>query len=114
MERLVAAHQSSPITAVVKQQIDTVDLEGMQYMAHCEKKCRRIKSGRIPFSPDLSVWIRWSQVYRSILRFHAGLIQNRSNLKQADRRCGIPQPLQMPLKLVKERLKFAKEKCKYF
>ena len=113
-ERLVAAHQSSPIKAVIKQRVDAIDAEGKQYMEHCEKKCRRIKSGRIPFSPDSSVWIRRAQVYRSILRFHAGLIRNRSNLKRAARRCGIPQPLHMPLKLVKERLKLAKGKCKYF
>ena len=41
-----------------------------------EKKCWRVKSGRIAFSPEASKWIRRVQVYRSLLRLHAGRIRN--------------------------------------
>ncbi len=33
----------------------------------CRKKCRKIKSGGILFSPDATVWIRRYQIYCSIL-----------------------------------------------
>jgi hypothetical protein len=69
-QRLLAAAKSSPHPSVVKERTDVIDGEKKQYMAHAEKKCRRIKSGRIPFSPDSAVWIRRRQVYNSILRFH--------------------------------------------
>ena len=69
-ERLIAAHNSSPVKAIVKQRVDAIEREGLAYMKNAEKKCRRIKSGRIPFSPDSTVWISRSQVYRSILCFH--------------------------------------------
>ena len=55
--------------------LDDLDAEMKQYMIASEKRCRKIKSGRIPFSPEASKWIRRSQVYRSLLRFHAGKIK---------------------------------------
>ena len=54
--------------------------ETEQLMRNAEKKCRRIKLGRIPFSPEAVLWITWIQVYRSLLRYHQGCIRNRSNL----------------------------------
>jgi hypothetical protein len=51
-------------------------------MLNAEKKCRRIKSGRIPFSPEAALWIWRTQVYRSLIRYHDGLMQNRGNLKR--------------------------------
>ena len=83
-------------------------------MLHAEKKCRRIKSGRLPFSPDSSKWIRRAQVYRSILRFHSKRIKNNSTLKRSARRCRIRNPLSIPLSEVRARLKVCKEKCNYF
>ena len=55
----------------MKKKLDVIDAEQEQYMKGAERKCRRIKSGRIPFSPESSKWIRRAQVYRSALRFHA-------------------------------------------
>ena len=66
-------------------------------MISAEKKWRKIKSGRMSFSPEVSKWIKRSQVYRSLLRLHAGKIRNIGNLKRAARRCGIGQPMKMPL-----------------
>ena len=57
IQRLRVAHESSTIKAVVKERVDAIDEETKHYMANAEKKCRRIKSGRIPFSPESSVWI---------------------------------------------------------
>ena len=74
-------------------------------MLSAEKKCRCISSGRIPFSPISSKWIHRVQVYRSILRFHAGKIRNIHNLKRAARNCGIEKPMSMPLSEIKARLK---------
>ena len=66
-------------------------------MLNAEKKCRRIKSGRIPFLPQASIWIRRSQLYCSLLRFHLGKIRNRGNLKRAVRRCKIHSPFTLSL-----------------
>lgn len=83
-------------------------------MTHAEKKCRCITSGRIPFSPESSLWIRRTRVYRSILRFHAGKIQNKSNFKQAAQRCGITNPLGLLLRVIRDCLAECKRKCNYF
>ena len=64
-------------------------------MRHVEKICRKIKSGRIPFSPEAGIWIRRVQVYYSLLQYHKGQVKNRGNLKRAVRRCNIPNPLSL-------------------
>ena len=83
-------------------------------MIAAKKKCRKIKSGRIPFSPEASKWIRRAQVYRSLLRLHTEKIRHIGNLKRAARRCGIEKPMKMPLAEIRARLKVCKEKCNFF
>jgi hypothetical protein len=43
--------------------LNKLDKELGQYMQYAEKKCHKIKSGRIPFSPESSLWFFWMQVY---------------------------------------------------
>ena len=71
-ERMFDAHNASSSMVLVKERIYIIDQEGFQNMHHAEHKCHRIKSSRIPFSPDSSIWIRRCQVYHSILCYHAG------------------------------------------
>jgi hypothetical protein len=94
--------------------MNSIDGEGKQYMKHCEKKCRKIKSGRIPFSPESSVWIRRKQVYESLLRYKEGKIRNHSNLRRSAQRCGIKRPLRLTRAAIMERLVVCDERCGYF
>ena len=114
IERIGRAHETSKTKQQCKAKLECIDQETKEQMKASEKRCRRIKSGRIPFSPESSRWIRRAQVYRSVLRYHAGKIRNRGNLKRATRRCGILRPLGMPLAEVRLRLKECKKKCNYF
>ena len=114
VERIGQANNNSKSKEALKIQLDLIDEEQGDYMLNAEKKCRKIKSGRIPFSPESSKWIRRGQAYRSILRFHAGRIRNKGNLKRAAIRCGIENCLSISLADVRARLKVCKEKCNYF
>ena len=114
VERVGKAHKNSTSKTSLKIKLDKIDEGQKDYMLHAEKKCCCIKSGRIPFSPDSPKWIRRDQVYRSILRFHAKRIRNKSTLKMVARRCRIRNPLSVPLSEVRARLKVCKEKCNYF
>jgi hypothetical protein len=107
------ASSNKPKEAISKQ-LHKFDKEGEEYMKHAEKKCRKLKSGHIPFSPEASLWIRQSQVYRSLLRWHAGKVQNRRNLQCTSRQCQIKAPLQLSVEDINLRLWICKEKCKYF
>jgi hypothetical protein len=69
-------HQVQVQTLHPHRQLNKLDKKLGQYMWYAEKKCHKIKFGHIPFLPELSLWIRWMQVYRSLFRFHAGQIQN--------------------------------------
>ena len=114
MKKMLAIHQSRLPPKIKKTKLDKIDLDSQQYMKREEKKCRRIKLGIIPFSPEASIWILRLQVYRSLLRYHPGNIRNRGNLKRSARRCNIAQPLLLSVDEVKARLLFCKEKCNHF
>jgi hypothetical protein len=58
LERLVTAAFSSRSKEEVSKKLNKLDQEGEAYMKHVKKKCRWLKSGRIPFSPEASLWIR--------------------------------------------------------
>jgi hypothetical protein len=83
-------------------------------MWYTEKNCRKIKSGHIPFLPESSLWIRQTQVYRSLLKFHAGRIQNQGNLKRSARQCNIPDALSLSIQEIYYRLKACLSRCEYF
>jgi hypothetical protein len=83
-------------------------------MINAKKKCRKIKSGRIPFSPEAALWICRLQVYWSLLRYHNGHIRNCGNLKRTARRCGITNCFAITVEEVTLCLKACAEKCKYF
>lgn len=112
--RLISVNASKAPAPIVKTETDKIDKVVTACMVKAEKKCRRIKSGRISFSPESSIWIRRCQVYRSALRFYAGKVRNKGNLKRSARRCGIQRIMCISVKELRGRLKYAKNKCKYF
>ena len=114
IERLGEAHESSSVAQIVNENIDKIDKESKQYMAHAENKCRKIKSGKIPFSPESTLWIKRRQTYRSLMRYHAGNKVNKGNLKRAARRVGIRTPMQLSIQEIRDRLKVCRAKCKYY
>ena len=76
IERVGHAHTTSSLQKSFTKHLNQLDKELGLYMCFAEKSCRKVKSGRIPFSPEASLWIRQTQVYRSLLRYHAGKIRN--------------------------------------
>jgi hypothetical protein len=83
-------------------------------MIHVEKTCRKIKSCRIPYSPEASIWIQRAQVYSSIIQWHKGQIRNKGNLKRAARRCNIQNPMGMSMAEILLRVEECKRKCKFY
>jgi hypothetical protein len=107
------ASSNEPKEAISKQ-LNKLDKEGEEYMKHAGRKCRKLKLGRMPFSPEASLWIWQSQVYRFLLHWHAGKIQNRGNLQHTSRQCQIKAPFQLSVEDIKLSLRICKEKCEYF
>jgi hypothetical protein len=75
LDQIAAASSDEPKEAVSKT-LNQLNKEGGAYMKHAEQKCRRLKSGCIPFSPEVLLWIGQCQVYWSLLRWHASKIRN--------------------------------------
>jgi hypothetical protein len=114
LERLVTVASSSGSKEEVSKKLNKLDQEGEAYMKHTKKKCPWLKLGRIPFSPEASLWICQCQVYRSLLQWHAGKIRNRGNLKRTAWWCQINAPFQLLVEDIKLHLAICKEKCNFF
>jgi hypothetical protein len=63
IKRVGIAHVSSRSRKSFARRLNHLDKELGNYMRYAEKHCRKIKSGRIPFSPEASLWIRQTQDY---------------------------------------------------
>ena len=78
--QLNAIHQQGRSTDQIQQKLDTIDKKLAQLMHHVEKNCQKMKSGRIPFSPETAMWIKRTLCYRALLCYWAGKAKNRDNL----------------------------------
>ena len=124
LERLMEAHRlnsrlltvasAGATTDLVRWNINKIDKEANDYMRRAERKCRKIKNGRIPFSPEAAVWIRRKQVYESLLRRLQHRIKNWSNLRRSAQRCGISRPFHLTKVELHARLRVCEDKCNYF
>ena len=72
IERAGEAHENSTSDEQAEEKLQALDQERKDYMVHAEKKCRRIKSGRIPFSPEAVEWLLKKQVFQTLLRCMQG------------------------------------------
>ncbi len=112
--RLITAATDGVTTDLVRWNVNKIDKEANDYMRRAERKCRKIKNGRIPFSPEAAIWIRRKQVYESLLRRLQHKIKNWSNLRRTAQRCGIARPFHLSKVEIHKRLQVCEEKCKYF
>ena len=62
IERTGQVYTSGVVGQEAKARLDAIDRESKAYMKNAEKKCRKIRSGVIPFSPEAAKWIRRLQV----------------------------------------------------
>eukprot|EP00956_Cyclotella_meneghiniana_P026049 scaffold55510_cov37-Cyclotella_meneghiniana.AAC.1 len=92
----------------IHERMNRIDELARDCMIHAEKKCRKLKSGNIPFSPEASLWIKRTQFYRTLLRYHAGKGKNRG------KRCQVRQPFKLSVEEVHARLTECKTQCGYF
>ena len=88
--------------------------DSLQFMKHAAKKCRKLKNGRICFSPESVNWIKREQIYNSLLQYKLGKNKNRGNLKRAARRNGIQHPFQISTEELKICLGMCDERNNYF
>jgi hypothetical protein len=114
IEKLGMAHTMGTSKEDIQTRINQVDEEAVQYMTHAEQKCRRLKSGRICFSPESVLWIKREQIYRSLMEYKLGKRKNRGNLKQAARAQKITQPFCITIAQLKIHLEVCEERNDYF
>jgi hypothetical protein len=85
IQKLGKAHATGTSKEDTQRRINQVNAEGEQDMIHAERNCRRLKSGRICFSPESVLWIKREQIYCSLIEYKLGRNKNKGNLKQAAR-----------------------------
>jgi hypothetical protein len=114
IEKLGEAHTMGTSREDVQGKVTTVDKDSLQFMKHAAKKCRKLKNGRICFSPEPVNWIKREQIYNSLLQYKLGKNKNRGNLKRAARRNGIQHPFQISTEELKICLEMCDERNNYF
>jgi hypothetical protein len=110
-DKLILAHKLCQTQQQLKDQLDKLDQISRDCMLNAEKRCRKLRCGTIPFSPEASLWIKRCQVYRSLLHYHAGRKVNRGNLKRAARRCQVLSPFCLNPLEVTSRLRECRQQC---
>jgi hypothetical protein len=114
-EKLIEAHKHNEESPkLFKQKVEKVDQQSKEFMIRAEKKCRKIRCGRIPFSPEASMWLKRTQFYRTLLWFWGGKKINRGNLKQLARRPKIANAFSVTKEEIAMKLRECKEQCMYF
>ena len=87
VKKLNHTHQLGGPPELIQHSLDKIDHITEQLMHNAERNCRKLKSGRIPFSPEASLWIKRTLCYRALLRYWAGKIKNKGNLRRQAKRC---------------------------
>jgi hypothetical protein len=80
LERVGKLHDSDLPQEEKKRHLNRIDTESKNSMKNSKKRCRKIKLGKIPFSPEAAKWVHRVQVYRSLLRFVRQRLQQRQSL----------------------------------
>ena len=94
--------------------MEKVDEQSKELMVNAEKRCRKLKCGKIPFLPEASLWIKHCQFYHTLLRALSGNKINQGNLKRLARRVKISNSLSLSIEEVVMKLKECKQQCKYY
>jgi hypothetical protein len=68
IERLGKLHTAHKSKQAFRKGLNKLNKQSKEIMLNAKKKCRCLKSGQIPFSPEAALWIWCTQVYCSLLR----------------------------------------------
>jgi hypothetical protein len=114
LERVGKVHDSDLPQEEKKHHLNWIDVESKNYMKNSKKWCRKIKLGKIPFSPEAVKWIHRAQVYRSLLRFARGKGCNRGNVCRSAYWAGIETSFLLLEADILARIKVCQQHYKYY
>ena len=104
IKKLSRIQEAGGTSDQIKASLDSIDNVTSQCMRFAERRCRKLKSGKIAFSPEAAMWIKCTLCYRALLRYWAGKIRNKSNLNRQAKWCNIPNPFSLSVDQIKDRL----------
>lgn len=113
-EKMMEAHKKELSPEQLKAELDRIDKMSKELMVNAERRCRKLRNGKIPFSPEAAMWIKRLQFYRQLLRYWAGKVKNRGNLKRSARRCNVANAFHLTLEEIEVRMRECKDQCKHF
>jgi hypothetical protein len=93
MEALNAETEGQfPISAEHQLRHDRLDAQTVELQLHSESKCRKLCSGDLPCSPDVSLWHKRARIFSQLIRMKEGRVRNPGLLCKQARRLGIVAP----------------------
>ena len=109
LQKLETIGEEGPSDEEAATRLNAVDRESKKLMVNAEKKCRKIRSGTIPFTPEVAAMIRRLRVFQSLLRFRLGNKVNLGNLVRTARRHNVANPLSLTTEEIRTRIKACNE-----
>jgi len=103
LQKIEQLYDLAPQTAIQRAH-DKWDDELGQFMRHSEKKCTKVKSCDIAYSPTVGQWLKRRAILKWLLRWHDGKVPDTRNLCRAARRANIKDPLPLSKSEVQDRL----------
>ncbi len=108
IEKLGILHHFHAKRKTLQHELNKLDKQSRDLMLNAEKNCHHMKSGQI------TLWIRRTQVYYSLLCFYDGRIQNQENLKRTVWQCGIEHCFNLKVEEILLWLQVCIQKRDYF
>lgn len=109
LEKLDCMKKNPPADEEAARRVNVVDRESKKLMVNAERKCRKIRAGTIPFTPETAAMIRRLRVFQALLRMQLGHKVNLGNLVRTARRHNVESPLSLTVEQIKVRIKACKE-----
>ena len=77
----------------LKQQLDAIDKVLGEGMIAAEKKCRKLKAGEVPFSPEIATAGDHIKLWGLVIRHKKGKNINTRHIRRVANKCDVTKPL---------------------
>jgi hypothetical protein len=93
IKKLGKGHSQSNSVEEIQSRINEIDQQSKQYMKHAENNCRKLKSGRICFSPESVIWIKREQICCLLGGIKIRLHKEQREYEKISKKATDPKPL---------------------
>ena len=97
-ELLIEEHKNGNSSReLIHRKLDKLDCAITNAIRHAEKRCRKVKTGNVPYSPKLSEAGKVINLWNNVIRKKKGCNISSTYIKRLAKKVGIPSPMMLTL-----------------